>query len=452
MIPIHAYEGRRVAVFGLGRTGIATARALTAGGATVSCWDDTEAARERAAAEGLVLDDLNRRDWGDIAALILSPGIPLTHPKPHRMVELANAVGAPVIGDTELFAMALAELPEKRRPKVIGITGTNGKSTTTALIAHILREAGRDVQLGGNIGTPILELEPPAAHRHHVVECSSYQIDLAPSLDPSIGILLNLSPDHLDRHGTMERYAAIKARLLQASDYAVCGIDDDWCRRIAIGLEDDQARIETISVTDGASLDLSDAPSLRGDHNLQNALAAAAACRALGLGESEIKAGLDSFPGLAHRMQIVARRGNVSFVNDSKATNADAAAKSLSSFNGIHWIAGGLPKEGGIEPLRPLFGRIAKAYLIGDAAPQFAATLGEAVPYEISGTMDIAVAHASADAADAPEGEPVVLLAPAAASFDQFRNFEKRGEAFVNAVMALKGMGTLPTGQTGDDA
>ena len=450
MIPVTTAKGRRIALFGLGGSGLSTARALIAGGAEVTCWDDNPGTVEKAEADGIPVGDLHALDWASVDSLVLAPGVPLTHPKPHWSVDLAHASNTEVIGDVELFCRERRALAPKS--PFVAITGTNGKSTTTALIAHILREAGRDVQLGGNIGTPILELEPPAAHRHHVVECSSYQIDLAPSLDPSIGILLNLSPDHLDRHGTMERYAAIKARLLQASDYAVCGIDDDWCRRIAIGLEDDQARIETISVTDGASLDLSDAPSLRGDHNLQNALAAAAACRALGLGESEIKAGLDSFPGLAHRMQIVARRGNVSFVNDSKATNADAAAKSLSSFNGIHWIAGGLPKEGGIEPLRPLFGRIAKAYLIGDAAPQFAATLGEAVPYEISGTMDIAVAHASADAADAPEGEPVVLLAPAAASFDQFRNFEKRGEAFVNAVMALKGMGTLPTGQTGDDA
>ena len=450
MIPVITAKGKRIALFGLGGSGLSTARALIAGGAEVTCWDDNPGTVEKAGADGIPVGDLHALDWATVDSLVLAPGVPLTHPKPHWSVDLAHASKTEVIGDVELFCRERRALAPKS--PFVAITGTNGKSTTTALIAHILREAGRDVQLGGNIGTPILELEPPAAHRHHVVECSSYQIDLAPSLDPSIGILLNLSPDHLDRHGTMERYAAIKARLLQASDYAVCGIDDDWCRRIAIGLEDDQARIETISVTEGGSLDLSDAPSLRGDHNLQNALAAAAACRALGLGESEIKAGLDSFPGLAHRMQIVARRGTVSFVNDSKATNADAAAKSLSSFNGIYWIAGGLPKEGGIESLRPLFGRIAKAYLIGDAAPQFAATLGEAVPYEISGTMDVAVAHASADAADAPEGEPVVLLAPAAASFDQFRNFEKRGEAFVNAVMALKGTGTLPTGQTGDDA
>ena len=451
MIPVTTASGKRIALFGLGGSGLATARALAAGGAEVTCWDDNPDSVARARAEGIATGDLHDFDWTSADSLVLAPGVPLTHPKPHWTVDLAKAADVEVIGDVELFCRERRAL-EPKAP-FVAITGTNGKSTTTALIAHILTTSGRDVQLGGNIGTPILDLDGPAAHRYHVVECSSYQIDLAPSLDPSIGVLLNLSPDHLDRHGTMEHYAAIKARLLQGSDYAVCGIDDDWSRRIAIGLEEDQARIETISVTGGGpGLDLSHAPSLRGAHNLQNALAAAAACRALGLGEDEIVAGLNSFPGLAHRMQIVARRGRIAFVNDSKATNADAAEKSLSSFQAIHWIAGGLPKEGGIEALRPLFGRIEKAYLIGEAAPSFAATLGEAMPYEISGTLDAAVAHAAAGAEASQAAEPVVLLAPAAASFDQFRNFEKRGEAFVNAVMALKGIETSPATQAGDDA
>ncbi|WP_193176498.1 UDP-N-acetylmuramoyl-L-alanine--D-glutamate ligase [Oricola nitratireducens] len=451
MIPVTTARGKRVALFGLGGSGLVTARALIAGGAELTCWDDNPESVDKAKAEGLPVGDLRGFDWGSAASLVLSPGVPLTHPKPHWSVDLAHAAGVEIIGDVELFCRERRILAPDS--PFVAITGTNGKSTTTALIAHILRAATRDVQLGGNIGTPILALEPPASHRYHVVECSSYQIDLAPSLDPSIGVLLNLSPDHLDRHGTMEHYAAIKARLLQGADYAVCGIDDDYSRRIAIGLENDAARIETISVTGGGQgLDLSNAPSLRGDHNLQNALAAAAACRAFGLTQGEIAAGLDSFPGLAHRMQIVARRGRVAFVNDSKATNADAAEKSLSSFDAIHWIAGGLPKEGGIEALRPLFPRIAKAYLIGEAAPAFAATLGEAVAYEISGTLDKAVAHAAADAAASGAAEPVVLLAPAAASFDQFRNFEKRGEAFVNAVMALNGIEASTTGEPGSDA
>lgn len=451
MIPVTTAKGKRIALFGLGGSGLATARALAAGGADITCWDDNPDSVAKAKAEGLPTGDLHGFDWASADSLVLAPGVPLTHPKPHWTVELAKAANVEVIGDVELFCRERRVLAPEA--PFVAITGTNGKSTTTALIAHILKSSGRDVQLGGNIGTPILELGPPALHRYHVVECSSYQIDLAPSLDPSIGVLLNLSPDHLDRHGTMENYAAIKARLLQGSDYAVCGIDDDWSRRIAIGLEVEQARIETISVTGGGpGLDLSGAPSLRGAHNLQNALAAAAACRALGLGQDEIMAGLNSFPGLAHRMQIVARRGRTVFVNDSKATNADAAEKSLSSFKSIHWIAGGLPKEGGIEALRPLFGHIEKAYLIGEAAPGFAATLGEDLPYEISGTLDAAVAHAAAGADASRAAEPVVLLAPAAASFDQFRNFEKRGEAFVNAVMALKGIEESPATQAGDDA
>jgi len=451
MIPVSTAKGKRIALFGLGGSGLATARALIAGGAEITCWDDNPDSVAKAEAAGIPTGDLHAIDWASAGSLVLAPGVPLTHPKPHWTVDLARASGTEVIGDIELFCRERRAL-EPKAP-FVAITGTNGKSTTTALIAHMLKTSGRDVQLGGNIGTPILDLEAPALHRYHVVECSSYQIDLAPSLDPSIGVLLNLSPDHLDRHGTMQDYAAIKARLLQGSDYAVCGIDDDYSRRIAIGLEEDQARIETISVTGGGpGLDLSGAPSLRGEHNLQNALAAAAACRALGLAEEEIMAGLNSFPGLAHRMQIVARRGNSVFVNDSKATNADAAAKSLSSFKAIHWIAGGLPKEGGIEALRPLFGHVEKAYLIGEAAPGFAATLGEDVPYEISGTLDAAVAHAAAGAEASKAAEPVVLLAPAAASFDQFRNFAKRGEAFVNAVMALKGIEASPTAQSGDDA
>lgn len=451
MIPVTTAKDRRIALFGLGGSGLSTARALIAGGARLTAWDDNPDAVARAQAEGIETGDLRDLDWSALDGVVLAPGVPLTHPKPHWSVDLAAAAGVEVIGDVELFCRERRVLAPKS--PFVAITGTNGKSTTTALIAHILRETGRDVQLGGNIGTPILDLEPPAPHRFHVVECSSYQIDLAPSLDPSVGVLLNLSPDHLDRHGSMENYAAIKARLLQGSDYAVCGIDDDFCRRIAIGLEHDGKMVESVSVDGGrGSVDLSGAPSLRGDHNLQNALAAASVCRSFGLSTDEITAGLNSFPGLAHRMQIVARQGRTLFVNDSKATNADAAEKSMSSFDGIHWIAGGLPKEGGIEALRPLFGRIEKAYLIGEAAPQFAATLGEGTPYEISGTLDAAVAHAAAAAERSSSPEPVVLLAPAAASFDQFRNFEKRGEAFVNAVMALKDVEPVMAGQTGSEA
>ncbi|TCD15245.1 UDP-N-acetylmuramoyl-L-alanine--D-glutamate ligase [Oricola cellulosilytica] len=438
MIPVSVGEGKHIALFGLGESGLATARALVAGGADVTCWDDNPESVAVAAREGLATRDLRELNWRMIDSLILAPGVPLTHPRPHWSVELAHAAGVETIGDIELFCR------ERRATcavaPLIAITGTNGKSTTTALIAHILREAGRDVQLGGNIGTPILALDPPSPSRVHVIECSSYQIDLAPSLDPSIGVLLNLSPDHLDRHGTMENYAAIKARLLEGSDVAICGVDDSPSRAIGERLKANGRRVVTISIRDRGGPDLSEAPALRGDHNRQNALAAFAACRATGLSDEEIASGLRSFPGLAHRMQIIGRLGNTVFVNDSKATNADAADKSMASFEPIYWIAGGLPKEGGIAALAPRFNRVAKAYLIGEAAPYFAATLGDAVPYEISGTLDVAVRHAAHDAARSTAAEPVVLLAPAAASFDQFRNFEKRGEAFVNEVMALKGV------------
>jgi len=319
--------------------------------------------------------------------------------------------------------------------------------------------------MGGNIGRAVLTLDPLAEDEHYVVECSSYQIDLAPSIEPSVGILLNLTPDHLDRHGSMAHYAAIKERLVANSQTAVVGVDDALGAAVADRLEGagrDVLRISTRAplrdgyFAEGGNLVLAcngeqeivarldGVGSLRGEHNAQNALAAIAACRQVGLGFGDIQAGLLGFPGLEHRMEQVARKGKVLFVNDSKATNADAAARALSSFERIYWIAGGLPKEGGIEPLRALFPRVAKAYLIGEAAPAFSATLGETVPYEIAGALDAAVSHAATDAAREDRGESVVLLSPACASFDQYRNFEVRGEAFKAAVHAIEG--TTPIG------
>ena len=436
MIPVTSFSGKNCALFGLGGSGMATARALVAGGATVTAWDDNPDTVAKATADGIATGDLGEADWAAFDALVLAPGVPLTHPEPHWTVRRARAHAVPIIGDIELFC--------RERDRVapgapfIAITGTNGKSTTTALIAHILREAGRDVQMGGNIGVPVLELEPPAPNRIHVVETSSYQIDLAPGINPGIGILLNLSPDHLDRHGSMDNYAVVKKQLVKKADRAIVGVDDEWCASIANVIEGGGVDVTRISVSsDRGLVDLSGAPALRGDHNLQNALAALHACWMLGLDDAEIAAGMTSFGGLAHRMQIVARHGNVLFVNDSKATNADAAARALASFDAIHWIAGGLAKEGGIASLAPHFDRIAKAYLIGEAAPTFAATLGGKVRFEIADTVDVAVRHAADDAARSAAEEPVVLLAPAAASFDQFANFEKRGDAFVAAVRAL---------------
>lgn len=459
MIPVEVFAGRRVAVFGLGGSGMATAEALRAGGSSVTVADDSESAVARAGAAGFSVEPFESLDWGSIAALVLAPGVPLTHPKPHWSVDLAGAHGVPVIGDVELFARQR----RKQCPDApfVAITGTNGKSTTTALIAHLLRHAGRDVQMGGNIGTAVLSLEPPQPGRHYVVECSSYQIDLAPSLDPTVGIHLNLSEDHLDRHGTMAQYAAVKERLVAAARTAVVGIDDPWSAAMADRIEQRGGRVLRISnrnpVANGyyydhghiveastaaatVAGDLGGIQALRGAHNGQNAAAAVATARALGIDHRTIMAGLKSFPGLAHRMEPIGRRGRVLFVNDSKATNADSTAQALASFDRIYWIVGGKPKTGGIEALDSFFPRVAKAYLIGEAMDEFAATLDGRVPFQRSTTIAAALASAVHDAAEDPAPEPVVLLSPACASFDQFRNFEERGTHFRDLVLKVDGL------------
>ncbi|GLS21265.1 UDP-N-acetylmuramoylalanine--D-glutamate ligase [Labrys miyagiensis] len=462
MTPVTCFGDRVVAVFGLGGSGLATALALAAGGARPIVWDDGEAGRNAAAAKGLSVENLAEIDWTSIAALILSPGVPLTHPEPHWTVRLAASHGVEVIGDIELFVRQ-RRLQAPGAP-FVAITGTNGKSTTTALIAHLFAAAGHDTQLGGNIGTAILSLEPPAPDRVHVIECSSYQIDLAPSIDPSVGILLNVTEDHLDRHGTLEHYAAVKARLVQGAKTAVVGVDDPWCAAIADDIERQGGKVIRISVEKvlvdgvyaigetlysaegGRAVEvaaLAGVGSLRGAHNAQNACAALAATRAQGLSLDQIQAGVRSFPGLAHRMEQVGRLGPVLFVNDSKATNADAAAKALSSFEAMYWIAGGKPKTGGIVSLAEYFPRIRKAYLIGEATEEFAETLDGHVPFVRAETIDKAVPLAAADAVASGLPEPVVLLSPACASFDQFRNFEERGKAFSAAVLALPGIGKV---------
>ena len=462
MIPATTFNGRRVALFGLGGSGIATAEALLAGGADVVAWDDNPASVAKAEGAGVPVKNLRDADWSGFASLVLSPGVPLTHPVPHWSVDLARAASVEIIGDVELFVRERnAHAPEA---PFIAITGTNGKSTTTALAAHILKSAGRDTQMGGNIGRAVMTLDSPRDDRFYVVECSSYQIELAPSINPTAGVLLNLTPDHLDRHGTMQRYAAIKERLVAGAGTAIIAVDDSYCVQIADRLEKAGAEVvrisKRLSLTDGYyahGSDLMEAReghferiaflegvgSLRGQHNAQNALAAAVACLKVGLDLGDIQNGLETFPGLAHRMEQVGRRDRVIFVNDSKATNADAAAPALSSFPHIYWIAGGLPKEGGIEPLRGLFPRIAKAYLIGEAAAAFSVTLGQSVPYEISETLGAAVDHAARDAASDAAEESVVLLSPACASFDQFKNFEVRGEAFRRLVRAVEGVAPI---------
>jgi UDP-N-acetylmuramoylalanine--D-glutamate ligase len=467
MIPITTFAGRKVAVFGLARSGIVSAEALRAGGAEVACWDDGEAGRAAAAKAGLPLVDLKTADWSQFAALVLAPGVPLTHPKPHWTVERAKQAGAEIIGDIELFFRERAKVcPEC---PVIAITGTNGKSTTTALIAHVLRSAGKDVQMGGNIGVGVLALEPPAKDRYFVIEMSSFQIDLTPGLKPTVGVLLNITPDHLDRHGTMENYQAIKQRVPGTAQRGIIGIEDGvsktYCDEVyywlaneggAAGFSTTEPRIvgvtyhkdarlmRNVSIGGGTSyealVDLKSAPGLRGAHNLDNAAAAFLACEWLQIPHDEIGSGLKSFGGLAHRMEPLGFVGRATIINDSKGTNADSSEKALASFPGaIYWIAGGVPKEGGIESLVPLFGRVAKAFLVGQCAPDFARTLDGKVAYEMCGTLDVAIASAARDAALSTADEPVILLSPACASYDQYKSFEHRGDHFRALAEALPG-------------
>jgi UDP-N-acetylmuramoylalanine--D-glutamate ligase len=464
MTPVTSLNGKHAAVFGLGDSGFITAQALVAGGARVAVWDDNEHAREKARAAGLRIENLALADWRNFASLVLSPGVPLTHPAPHWTVLKARQAGVEIIGDMELFCRERRKIAPGS--PFVAITGTNGKSTTTALVAHLFRSFGFAVEIGGNIGIPILALAPPSQERVHVVECSSFQIALAPSLNPSVGVLLNITPDHLDRHGTIENYAAIKAKLVENADLAVIGIDDDLTSGISGELMKAGRKTVCVSVTktaieDGIVLDgaclmrrgggrstriagLAGIASLRGQHNGQNAAAAIAALGPRGFELERVAQGLRSFPGLPHRLEEVGHKGKVLFINDSKATNADAAEKALLSFDKVFWIIGGRAKEGGIEPLRPLFGKVVKAYLIGEASENFAQTIGDSFPYESCGTLEGAVPVAARDALASQLAEPVVLLSPACASFDQFPDFEKRGDRFqalVEALLAAKKSG-----------
>ncbi|MEN3931318.1 UDP-N-acetylmuramoyl-L-alanine--D-glutamate ligase [Microvirga sp. W0021] len=467
MTPVTIFADKEVALFGLGGSGLATALALKAGGAKVMACDDNPAKMAEAEALGVDVADLREADWTRFSALVLSPGVPLTHPEPHWTAKFAREAGIEIIGDIELFCRERAKVAPNA--PLIAITGTNGKSTTTALITHILRESGHDVQMGGNIGTAILALEPPVANRVYVVECSSFQIDLAPSLAPDVGLLLNISPDHLDRHGTMANYTAIKERLVAHAKTAVISSDDEGTlpvlKNIAAKFVNDPAHTLVRIATDDAykadvflvgediylrlnsmdriiMADLTGIPSLRGRHNGQNACAAFATLMAAPfLMKPEVIAQhLRTFPGLHHRMEQVGHVGPVAFVNDSKATNADSAEKALLSFNCIYWIAGGKPKEGGITSLTEHFGRVRHAYLIGEASQEFAATLEGKVSYTLCETMENAVVTAAKNAAlEKDSREPVVLLSPACASYDQYPNFEVRGNHFRQLVQALPG-------------
>lgn len=462
MIPVRGFQGRRVAVFGLGRTGLTAAHALAAGGAAPVLWDDNAEAVKAAREQGFEVEDLSSADWTQISALLLSPGVPLHSPEPHWVVLKAREAGAEIVSDVELFAREVNAAPPHKRPKVVAITGTNGKSTTAALTAHVLAHAGRDTKLGGNIGQGVLGLEDMHGGAVYVLELSSYQLDLTTSLKADAAVLLNVSPDHLERHGGMDGYVAAKRRIFmnqQQGDTAVVGVDDPWCQRMCTELVAANHRpIWPISsgramgrgvyalsgvLYDGTAdrvvevADLTRAQALLGRHNWQNAAAAYAAARSLGVPWEVVVEGLMSFPGLAHRMETVAEVGPVRFVNDSKATNVEAARQAMSSYPRFYWIAGGQPKSGGIAGLEDLLPRVQRAYLIGEAAPAFARALDGRAAHQISGDMETAVADAYADAARTGE-EAVVLLSPACASFDQFKDFEARGEAFRAAVVGLQ--------------
>lgn len=447
-------QGRTIAVLGLGRTGMATAERLIASGARVLAWDDSETAR--AAVPVDILHDLHKADWSTIDALVMSPGIPLTHPAPHPVAAAAKTAGKPIGSDIALLAVA------QPQARFVCITGTNGKSTTTTLIAHVLKSAGKQVEVGGNLGQAALTLRPLGPDGIYVLELSSYQLDLTPSPIADIAILLNITPDHLDRHGGMEGYIASKASILRPkgkTSLGIIGVDDDTCRALYNAAKDKPRRMVPISggrsvpggvyvspngiLTDAIRgparqvVDLKTIPTLPGQHNWQNAAAAYVAAKALGLTFEAIIDGLKSYPGLAHRQQLVATIDGVRYVNDSKATNADAAAKALACYDNIYWIIGGRAKEGGLAGLEGFYPKIRHGFLIGEAAQAFQKQIGRAFPMTQCGTLDKAVAAAHALAQREKREGAVVLLAPACASWDQFPNFEIRGQAFRTQVEEL---------------
>jgi UDP-N-acetylmuramoylalanine--D-glutamate ligase len=456
MIQARTFEDETVAVMGLARSGLASVRALVAGGARVLAWDDNVQRCDAAASLGAEITDLAQFDFSRVGNLVLSPGIPHTHPVPHPVAERARAHGAAIIGDIELLIRAC---PQAR---VVGITGTNGKSTTTALVGHILAIVGMAAEVGGNIGRPALEFEPMGAGGIYVLELSSYQLELTPSLACDVAVLLNISPDHLDRHGGLPGYIAAKEQIfaVMARDgTAVLGIDDQTTRDLGdglpgreggavvrvsgmqlpsggVGIEDGQV-IADLDAKRQVIADLTLARALPGSHNAQNAAAAAAVALSLGVAPEVIGSAILSFPGLPHRQERVGECGGVSYVNDSKATNADAAARALACYAPIYWIVGGIAKEGGIDSLAPYFSRIARAFLIGESSEQFAATLEGRVTYTVCNTLGSALAAASVLAhAQAGDGA-TVLLSPAAASFDQFASYEVRGDCFRGLVSDL---------------
>ncbi len=462
MIDVFPFAGFPVAVFGLGRSGLSVAKALLKSEAEVCAWDDDEAARTRAADAGVPLVDLYKCDWREHTTLVLSPGIPLRHPEPHAIVKLAEAANVEIIGDIELLART------QRESAYIGITGTNGKSTTTALIGHIMQVSGREAEIGGNLGIPALELEPLGSDGVYVLEMSSYQLELTKSITFDAAVLLNISADHLDRHGGMDGYVAVNKTIFNRQTKprtAIVGVDDVFCRVLyedlkaegeqeVIGVSGEGKVPGGVYAVDGVLIDdtegqetpvmdLRDNPSLPGRHNWQNAAAAFAAVKSSGVQPHAAMACINSYPGLVHRQEPVAVIDGIGYVNDSKATNADAAARALTCYGAVYWIAGGRPKEGGLKAAEPGLAsglaNVRHAFLIGEAALEFSQFLDGKVPTTLSGDLETAVGDARELAMKEKIQGAVVLLSPACASFDQFGDFEARGDAFRDLVEALPG-------------
>ncbi len=473
MIPITVFAGKHVAVFGLGRSGCAAGHALMAGGAIVHAWDDSEKSRNEAEIDGLTVDDLYAADWALFSALVLTPGVPLTHPEPHKIVQRARAANVEIIGDVELFAREINSQDEdKQKPQIVAITGTNGKSTTAALVGHILERCGRSAHVVGNIGQSILSAPPPDDRSVYVIELSSYQLDLTFSLRADVAILLNITPDHLDRHGGMEGYVNAKSRIFmaqEAGDLAVVGVDDGYsqeiCTRISSEHKQDVCPISVgkvlghgIYVIDGILYDgmtrptselvnLRMADALPGRHNWQNTAAAYAATRKLMHHQMDVANAILSFGGLSHRLEKVKEIEDIPFINDSKATNAEAAANALAAFENIFWIVGGKAKDDDFEALSPHTNRVKKAYVFGESQAALCAYLSDKVEVVPAGDLRQALEGAARDARaekqkmtneeDDGQGGPIVLFSPACASFDLYRDFEERGEHFRSLVEGM---------------
>ncbi|MGF1543068.1 MAG: UDP-N-acetylmuramoyl-L-alanine--D-glutamate ligase [Parvularculaceae bacterium] len=484
MIRIPGIEKQKIAVYGLGATGLAACEALVASGAEVFSWDEAPSARAKTKNTKFAAGQPKDWPWDELASLVLSPGVPLTHPKPHVIVRKARQERVEIVGDVELFARAVRGFeatgratPNGKapaRPRGVAITGSNGKSTTTALVGHVLKEAGKRVHVGGNIGLPILALPELTADTTYVLELSSFQLDLAKTFRPDVAVLLNVTPDHLDRHGDFARYVAAKKRIFRArrpGDLAIVGVDDEpWqsiCAELRLAGRDvdfdgraalwggDVAPVSArgalgrgvfalggrifyrLGDASGEAGDVSGVAALRGPHNGQNAAAALAAAMWEGVAPVGAARAMTRFPGLPHRMETMGPRGGVLYVNDSKATNVEAAANALAAYKNVYWIAGGRAKEGGFASLKPLMREVRGAYLIGEAAREIESDLAGATPCFQCGDLDAAFARARRDAESAGEPGPVVVLSPACASQDQYKNFEERGAAFKKLVSAV---------------